>query len=716
MRMDISRVVHAKSGSCIMPVQEYVKSITYPLSLLSTPVWLFDVDKLRIVWANTAGLELWNAATLDELQLRDMSEGMTRTVCERLDQYCEDLTGTSDSVAEHWTFYPRGRSCSYECCISGIETPDESRWLLINATHRDTFSDSDTLHRSVALLHTSVCVSVFDQQGRLMYSNPAARRMLGTAKLTLAERFVDERDWHQARSKLAESTGTTLEARMQTGSGRVWHSLTLEMYPDPVSGRQSILMSETDISSQRSAQQLVNRLAYTDTLTGLPNRTSWLSTLDARLEGAGKQQRNLAILFVDLDRFKLINDTLGHALGDKLLVAVSNRLRSCLGKDDYLARLGGDEFTLLLDETATGERAVEMARNLVVALGVPMRVEGHAMTMTPSIGIGLFPQHAEDSSLLMQQADMAMYAAKEAGGGFRLFKPEMTTQIRKRLLIETDLREAIDSGALQVYFQPKLCADDGRLAGMEALVRWNHASLGWIPPEDFITVAEETGMIGDITRQVLDQAMRQQMIWSAQGHDIRVAINVSPMEFRRGDFDAVVRDALHASSCKPQNIELEITETMLMADSGSVQQILAGLTSLGVKLSIDDFGSGYSNLGYLQKFPLDSIKIDRSFLDNGGISPVIELIIGVAKTLSLKVVAEGVETLDQRDYLIAHGCDQLQGFLLGKPMSSHLATDFLMVHEAGGAHWSSEEVTADWIGRYGTPSANKIARRNYELN
>lgn len=699
-----------------MPVPQYIDTIVYPLSLLSTPVWLFDVDKLRIVWANEAGLELWNATSMQELQNRDMGEGMTRTVCERLDQYCEDLAGTSDSMAEHWTFYPKGRSCSYECSISGIEAPDSERWLLINATHRDTFSDSDTLYRSAALLHTSVCVTVFDQHGKLMYSNPAARRMLGSAKLDLIDRFMDERDWCEARDKLAQSRGTTIEARMKTAAGPLWHRLTLEVYPDPVSGKRSILMSEFDISSQHSAQQLVNRLAYTDTLTGLPNRTSWLSTLDERLVGASRAQCNLAILFVDLDRFKLINDTLGHALGDQLLVAVSNRLRSCLGEGDYLARLGGDEFTLLLDENAIGNRSEAMARNLVVALGMPMRVEGHAMTMTPSIGISLFPQHAEDSTLLMQQADMAMYAAKEAGGGFRVFKPEMTTQIRKRLMIETDLREAIDVGDLQVYFQPKLLAEDGSLAGMEALVRWQHASLGWIPPEDFIAVAEETGMIGDITRQVLEQAMQQQMSWTAQGHEIRVAINVSPMEFRRGNFDAIVREVLDATHCNPRNIELEITETMLMADSESVQQILAGLTSLGVKLSIDDFGSGYSNLGYLQKFPLDSIKIDRSFLDAGGISPVIELIIGVAKTLSLKVVAEGVETLEQRDFLIAHGCDQLQGFLLGKPMSSHRATDFLMVHENGGAHWSREEVALDWAGRHGLPRTGKSAKKALDID
>ncbi len=680
----------------LMSYQQYIKTISYPLSLLSTPVWLFDVDRLRIMWANQAGLVLWNAPSLEELQGRDMSDGITRTVCERLGQYTEDLSGTTNSVAEHWTFYPMGRSCSYECSISAIEAPEGARWLLINAIRQDKLSDSDTLYRSIALLHTSVCVSVFDRQGNLMYSNPAARRMLGADTLTLSERFLDEKAWHIARGKLAHGTGASIEAQMKTAAGPVWHSLTLELCPDPVSGKKCILMSEIDISNQHKAQKLINRLAYTDTLTGLPNRTSWLDTLNERLSSAREQQRELAILFVDLDRFKLINDTLGHTLGDKLLIAVSERLKGCLGSGDYLARLGGDEFTLLIDEQGAEGRSEKMARSLVDALAIPMLVDGHSMIMTPSIGIGLFPQHAEDSTLLMQQADMAMYAAKEAGGGVRTFKPEMTTQIRRRLRIETDLREAIDSGSLQVYFQPKLAAVDGRMAGMEALLRWEHPVLGWVPPEDFITVAEETGMISDITRQVLHHSMVQQTLWSAQGHDIPVAINVSPVEFRRGDFDSVVRDALQLTDCRAQNIELEITETMLMADGDSVQQILAGLTSLGVKLSIDDFGSGYSNLGYLQKFPLDSIKIDRSFLEDGGISPVVELIIDVARTLSLTVVAEGVETTEQRNFLIAHGCDQLQGFLFSEPLDRHRATDFLHAYDIGSEHWSSQEVTAQW--------------------
>ncbi|WP_169727404.1 putative bifunctional diguanylate cyclase/phosphodiesterase [Granulosicoccus antarcticus] len=671
-----------------------MKSITYPLSLLNTPVWLFDIDRLRIVWANTAAVSLWNASTLYELQQRDMADGISRTVLERLNQHYDDLTGNLTSVAEHWTFYPRGRPCSFECFINALDAPEGERWLLVNASSEDKASDSDTLYRSSALLHTSVSISVFDRHGMLKYLNPAARRMLGANLLTLPERFVDRQDWHLARDKLTQMAETHIEAQMVTANGTAWHSMTLELCPDPVTGNSSILMSEQDVSDRREAQLRVHQLAYSDTLTGLPNRTSWLNKLTERLDIADDTQQRLGILFVDLDRFKLINDTLGHAVGDKLLVAVARRLSGCVDGDQYLARLGGDEFTLLIKENTAEDHSTEMAMRIVKSLAAPMNIDGHVLSVTPSIGISLYPEHGSDANQLMQQADLAMYAAKESGGGVRVFQPRMTTQIQRRLLIENQLREAIDKKILQVYYQPKLHTSDGHVIGMEALIRWEHPTLGWVSPTDFIAVAEETGMIGEITQLVLYEAMRQQTRWAAEGYEVSVAVNVSPVEFRQGDFVAIVREALSVTGCCSKFVELEITESMLMADSSTIQTILASLTSLGVRLSIDDFGSGYSNLGYLQKFPLDSLKIDRTFLSDGEISPVIDMIIGIARTLCLTVVAEGVETIEQREFLIAHGCDQLQGFLFAKPLQELHATQFLKTYAEPGNRWSHRAIVS----------------------
>ncbi|MFK7993928.1 MAG: putative bifunctional diguanylate cyclase/phosphodiesterase [Granulosicoccus sp.] len=673
---------------------KYIQQIAFPLSYIRTPVWLFDVDGERFLWANSAALKLWHASTLAELQSRDLSRDISVKVRKRLDQYCVDLTGTSTTVSEHWTFYPKGRPATYECSVSAFRSPDGLRILMVNATQQDIASSSDTLYRSSALLHTSVCVSVYGTDGVLKYSNPAARSMLGANPMTLAERFVEKNDWQWVSVELAAGKEVVIEAEVKTKSGKSWHSLTLEASPDPVIGTSSIMVSETDVSERLRAEQQVHQLAYFDVLTALPNRISWFSTLKRRLENAKGSDEHLAILFVDLDRFKLINDTLGHTVGDKLLVAVADRLSSCLSPDEGLARLGGDEFTLLLEDNTTGTKAESKARNIVDTMTAPLSIEGHSISVTPSIGISRYPLHSSDADELMQQADLAMYAAKQAGGGYLGFKTHMTTQTVRRRLIESDLSEAIATSALQVYYQPKLCASTGVVLGQEALSRWKHQTLGWICPAEFISIAEEAGKIGELTQFVMQEALKQQVVWAADGHDICMAVNVSPLEFRHGDFVSVVKQALNSTGAKPEKLELEITESMLMEDTTTIQKVIADLHALRVKISLDDFGSGYSNLGYLQKFPLDSIKIDRSFLCNGEISPVIDLIVGVGNKLSLKVVAEGVETKLQRDFLVRQGCDQLQGFLFAKPMDKDRATTYLNDERKRKSGWLKDSEVA----------------------
>ncbi len=660
-----------------MNQNNYLQSITFPLSIIRSPVWLFDVDSLTIIWANKAGLGLWDAADLAELQGRNMSSDISLKVRERLDQYCTDLIGTTETMTEHWTFYPNGEPSTFECSISAIQSPHGHRLLVVNATREDRTSLSDTLYRSNALLHTSVCVSVYGMDGNLKYSNPAARAMLGTSITTLADHFCEKSVWLETQRSLSKAERVSLDARVLTNNGRFWHSLTLEACPDPVDGKQSILVSESDISSRHEAQEQVKQLAYTDTLTGLPNRTSWFDTVNSRLNAAAFNGQHVAILFVDLDRFKAINDTLGHNVGDQLLVAVSERMRDCLDGDDYLARLGGDEFTILLEEDRVGRRSNSCACALVAALAQPIIIDSHEIMVTPSIGISVYPQLATEPCELMKQADLAMYAAKEVGGGYMRFQPHMTSQLMQRRVIENDLCKAIETCALKVHYQPKVCASSGRIVGVEALLRWNHPTLGQIPPEQFIAVAEESGKIGDVTRYVLHEALRQQSVWAADGYDITMAVNVSPLEFRRGGVVAMVKHAIEVTGSAPEKLELEITESMLMMDNSEILDKLSALQALNVKLSLDDFGSGYSNLGYLQRFPLDSIKIDQSFFPNGTVSPVVDLIIGIGKQLSLTVVAEGVETRRQRDFLMEHGCHLLQGYLFSKPMSGPQTTEFL---------------------------------------
>ena len=684
----------------------YIQTVASLLAPIRTPTWIFDVDNLRILWSNAAGLKLWKATDLNELTSRDMSSDISRKVKQRLDQYCKDLAACpgseTKSVLEHWTFYPHGQPASYEMSISAMHTPDQARWLLVNASCEDQDSSSDTIYRSNALLHTSVCVSVYSEQGALRYANPSARIMLGDQCRPLSDRFVNSEDWRAVKSKLGEGEEVHLETPVHTHQGVRWHSMTLESCPDPVGGGQIILVSENDITARYEAQQRVHELAYVDGLTGLPNRTSWFSTLEARIDHLHQSAvsgQQLSVLFVDLDRFKAVNDSLGHAAGDRLLIAVAEQIRSLLKPGEYMARLSGDEFTVLLNDDALGSKARERAASIVDTLSRPIMAHGHELTITPSIGASQYPNHAGSLEQLMHYSDLAMYSAKAAGGGYSMFELRMSEEIERRHIIESELERAVSSQALKVFYQPKICLTTGEIRGVEALLRWVHPTLGSVSPTEFVAVAEESGCISLLTNYVLTKALLQQQRWMQEGYDISVSVNVSSSEFVNGEIVSIVNQALDVTGCRPRKLELEITESMLLNDCETVHATLTTLHAMGVKLSVDDFGTGYSNLGYLQQYPLDSIKIDRSFLARGEVSPVIDLIIGVGKKLSLKVIAEGVETHHQRKVLQQHGCHQMQGFLFAKPMNAVSMSATLARSISDGDSWMRSLVVAHKLDR-----------------
>lgn len=656
---------------------KYLQSVAHPLSLIRSPVWIFDVDVLSFLWGNSAALELWGARCLDELQSRDAAQDISSKVKSRLRQFCDDLSGTTNSMLEHWTFYPHGRPTTFECSISSLAPPGGGSWLMVNAVEEYKGASSDSLFRSAALLHTSVCVSIYTLDGTLQYANPAARSMLRTQNVTLEQRFMDTEQWKKTFEKLELGDEVVVEAEVLTGAGFAWHNLTLESCPDPITGQCAIMVSETDITDRRQAQLLVTKMAYFDALTGLPNRESWFATLQERVVDAKAKQKRLTVLFIDLDKFKTINDALGHLAGDKLLVATARKLRSCIGPNDFLARLGGDEFSMLIEDDDTGALSMKRATSIVDILSSPISINSSLLSIFPSIGMSTFPLLAKKPDELMRQADIATDAAKKNGGGILLFDSSMIMHLRRRRLIERDLMGAISSESLKIYYQPKMCGATGVVLGFEALLRWQHPDLGWVNPEEVVAVAEQVGKIGEITAYMLRGALLQQSYWSRCGHPISVAVNVSPTEFSQGDIvDAVVK-ALEVTKGDPEKLELEITESMFMNDNESVQRQLDELHAMGIKLSLDDFGIGYSNLGYLQKFPLDCLKIDRSFLSDGEISPVLDLIVGVGRKLSLSVVAEGVETQIQRDFLVRKGCHRLQGFFFSRPVPHHSATALL---------------------------------------
>lgn len=422
----------------------------------------------------------------------------------------------------------------------------------------------------------------------------------------------------------------------------------------------------------RASAQKIHHLAFHDELTGLANRSLFSTKLNARLSVAQGRYGDVAVFFIDLDRFKNVNDTLGHAAGDILLKEAANRIQSCFRSDDLVARFGGDEFVVMVDGVSDVESLGQLARKVLAAMAHPIRILGQEFRVTASIGISAYPADGEDEQLLMRNADIAMYQAKQDGkNGFAVYAAQMNQYSVEQLAFESSFRHAVEEEQFQLYYQPKIDSVTGRIAGVEALLRWDHPDLGSVPPKKFIALAEETGLIVPLGRWVLRRACEQQVAWNKQGMaPMCVAVNLSPRQFADEHLFNDVRSSLAATGMAPGCLELEITESMLIEESGRALELLQALHDLGVKLSVDDFGTGYSSLSNLKRFPVDTIKVDRSFIrelpDNVEDRAITEAIIAMGRTLALNVVAEGVETQEQAEFLRDRGCDQLQGFYFSK--------------------------------------------------
>ena len=430
-----------------------------------------------------------------------------------------------------------------------------------------------------------------------------------------------------------------------------------------------------DITKRKQAEEELSTLANYDTLTGLPNRTLFMDRLTQALH---VQQRHgdyvFALLFLDIDGFKNINDTLGHVIGDKLLQTAATRITACLRKCDSAARLGGDEFTIILERISQPTDVGIVTRKILDALAEPIQIDGHDLFMSASIGVTLCPDDGTEAADLLRNADMAMYQAKEQGRGcYVLFTKEMNERVSKRVALEKRLRTALEKNEFCLHYQPQVDLASGEIIGVEALLRWNSPDRGLVSPLEFIPVAEESGLIVPIGEWVLHTACAQAQAWVKTGCPaLRMAVNLSGRQFRQQDLVSTVEKALGASGLDPARLELEITESMAMEDADRSLATLSRLKAMGVSLAVDDFGTGYSSLSYLKRFPIDTLKIDRSFIKDMTEDPndaaIAASIIAMAHTLNLKVIAEGVETPDQRDQLGEYGCDEVQGYYFSKPL------------------------------------------------
>jgi diguanylate cyclase (GGDEF)-like protein len=431
-----------------------------------------------------------------------------------------------------------------------------------------------------------------------------------------------------------------------------------------------------DITARRRSEEQIVRLAHYDELTGLPNRNLFASHLSHALMRATRSGQALALLFIDLDRFKNINDALGHDVGDEVLKTVGERFSHALRASDLLARLGGDEFVVIAEDVAQPETISALAAKLIAAVDRPIHVRGHEFTLTASLGISLFPNDGTDVQTLLKNADTAMYRAKEQGrNGFQFYSPHMGSANIDRLSLETQLKRAVqERNQFVLHYQPRVSLRDGRINGVEALVRWQHPVRGLVPPGEFIPLAEELGLISALGDWVLRAACAQAAAWRQAGHGLRVCVNISARQLHSATFLADLRACLADTSLEPYWLELEITESVMMQRTQHVAELLQSLGALGVGLSVDDFGTGYSSLAYLKRLQIDSLKIDRSFV--GGIPSdeedvaIVRAVIALARSLRLEVVAEGVEERAQLDFLRSEGCDAAQGYLIGKPMAA----------------------------------------------
>ncbi len=431
----------------------------------------------------------------------------------------------------------------------------------------------------------------------------------------------------------------------------------------------------SDITEMKENEERIRHLAYYDVLTGLPNRRLLEDRLRVALAHAHRNRRQLAVLFIDLDRFKRINDSLGHEIGDRLLVAIAHRLRDALREDDTVARMGGDEFVAVLSDIENPDHAVQIARRLIDALMRPVRVDGHELVVTTSIGISIYPDDSDSAPALVKNADIAMYRAKDSGrNSFQLYAPAMNARSLEHLALESALHRALERGEFELYYQPLLDAGQCRIVAAEALLRWRHPDLGLVAPADFIPLAEETGLIIPIGAWVLRSACLQLAQWHGQGHhDLRVAVNISARQFHDPEFITLAGCIVEEAGIDPRHITLELTESMLMDDALDTIRMLAQLNAMGFAIAMDDFGTGYSSLSYLKRFPINELKIDRVFIRDIERSEddaaIVSAIIGLAHSLGLRVVAEGVETGPQLAFLQRQRCDFLQGFHFSPPVA-----------------------------------------------
>lgn len=601
----------------------------------------------------------------------------------------------------------------------------EKRLQKQNVVMQKQLAESERLHRYIVNTSPDI-MYILNQDGFFTFINDRIESLLGYTKDDIVGKhysfLVHEDDMEQAKyifneRRIGDRAAKNIELRLKTkNEGDTRHfknrSIPIElcatgMYSDKGPSRNTYLGTygvARDVTERKVAEETINFQAYHDLLTKLPNRALLRDRLQLAISQAKRNDESLAVMFLDLDRFKNINDTLGHMIGDELLQQVSNRLQDCIRAGDTLARFGGDEFTLMLPKLQNSRSdASKLAEKITEALKKPFNIDGHELYVSASIGIALYPQDGVNIDSLIKHADVAMYHVKGLGkNGYQFYSDEMNVPYVQKLSLDTGIRRALENDEFYLVYQPQINLKSGEIVGVEGLVRWDHQEHGTIMPADFVPFAEESGLIVDIGHWVIKTACKELSRWRLAGFpEIRMAINISARQLREERIVRYIIDTMKKYDIPGRCLELEITENTIMDDMDSVIRKLKELSSHDISIAIDDFGTGYSSLSYLHKLPIQTLKIDRTFLKENRINKsdntIINTIVVMAKGLNLNVIAEGVETQPQLDYLCGINCREAQGFLFGKPLPADVVTQLLvqepytmpgsMSGPSKGTHW-----------------------------
>ena len=651
--------------------------------------------KGEIVFVNQASVDLFGATapeemvgkTLTDLVHPDYRDAVSAALAARGEQ------GAEERYLEEKLLRLDGRAIDVEVAGGPISYKGKPATQLVVRDITERKRAEEGLRLAATVFQTTAeAIVVTDSNNRIKAVNPAFSRITGYGPEEVVGKDPGVLKSGRHDSDFYHVMWEEIEADGHW-EGEIWNRrkagdiypqwLSISSIKDSAGNLVEHVAVFSDITKRKQDEEQIRRQANYDALTGLPNRTLFMDRLSRSVVASRREGGMVALLFIDLDRFKVVNDTLGHAYGDLLLEKAAKRLTGCVREADTVARLGGDEFTIILRDIHRGADAAKVAEEVIEALSKAFQLDGNEAFIGASIGITIYPSDADDPSTMLRNADMAMYKAKEAGrNAYRFFTQEMDEQALTRMTLEHDLHHALDRDEFEIHYQPILDAKEGTVTGAEALLRWNHPERGTISPADFLQVAEDTGVIMELGEWVLRTAAHQVKAWRDAGlPEFWLSVNLSSAQVKRGLTAARTREILEEAGLPPEAVTFEITERLTMGDTKASQQWLESMEAMGCGLSVDDFGTGYSSLSYLRRFSVDMVKIDRSFIagvaDKAEDAAMVEAVLALAHSLGLKVVAEGVETEEQRAFLLDRQCDMVQGYLFAKPMGREAFRDFL---------------------------------------